>query len=95
MPGIYINTYEVTKLMVDWMNDNHVNHSESDLLVLCHKTHWLGCKMVLKKFNLSAQRTPADIPYDRHSQQWYTRGPIHAFLGKSIRIFSYIFRRQI
>lgn len=94
-PGVYINTYEVTEAMVAWMKAHQIDPRQSDIFIVCHATHWAGCKLVLRKFDISARRLPINVPYDRNSLHWYTRTPGLAFLGKIVHGVSYLLRGQL
>jgi hypothetical protein len=93
-PGVYINTYDVIREMTNWMSARSLDRENIRLTVMCHQTHWAGCRMILRKFKLSATRVPVRIPYDRLSYQWYTRSALHALAGKAVRGGLYLFLRE-
>lgn len=94
-PGVYINTYQVMEQMAEWFSNHSIDYKNIELWVLCHQAHWPGCQRVLKRLGLEANRIPVFIPYDPDSYQWYTRGPIRAFLGYLFRGLRYLFKKEI
>jgi len=94
-PGVYVNSFEVAKAMDDWLKSKQIDSSKNEVRVICHATHWSGLRMVLKKLKIQATRIPFIIPYDPNSSQWYTRGPLRAFVGKAFHFFGYLFRGEL
>lgn len=93
--GEYLNTYDVTALMVTWLKRRNVDLGNVDVAVVCHATHWRGCQLVLRKFGLKAGRVAMEVPYDPQSAHWYTRTPWQAFCGKLVHGFAYLLRGQL
>ena len=94
-PGVYINTFQVIQDLINWLMGHNLSPSKNQIWIICHSTHWGGIKAVLKKFNLTAQKISANIPYDPNSHQWYTRGPFRAFIGKILHGIGYLSRGEI
>ncbi|MEK7652223.1 MAG: hypothetical protein AAB351_03450 [Patescibacteria group bacterium] len=69
-----------------------LNLNEIEYVVLCKEEHYSGCRGLLFQ-QLRARgvvypqisRAPIKVPFDRHSAQWYTRGPIRVLLYKIYR----------
>ena len=91
----YINTFDCMKMMLDKTKQNF-DLNETEIFVLCHQMHWLGCKRVLSKLGVkNAKRIDVRIPYDPESDHWYTRSFTSTVLGYFVRGFSYILRKQV
>ncbi|MEK7160860.1 MAG: hypothetical protein AAB724_02430 [Patescibacteria group bacterium] len=94
-PGKYINTYEVATAFAKWAKNKGIDTAQADIGIMCHQTHWKGCKLVLKKRNIQASRIQVFVPYDPNSHQWYTRGPLRAFISKILHGVGYFLRDEI
>lgn len=93
--GEYLNTHDVTESMTEWLKNKGIDLGTAELTVVCHATHWRGCQLVLRKFNLTARRLPMNVPYDPESAHWYTRSAWQAFLGKLVHGVMYLLRGQL
>lgn len=93
--GEYLNTYEVTSLMLAWLKLRNIDLENTDIAVVCHATHWRGCQLVLRKFGVTACRLSMNVPYDPDSAHWYTRTPWQAFCGKIVHGVAYLLRGQL
>ncbi len=89
--GTYLDTPEVISQMLAWLPVYRLNGIRVRVWVACHKTQWKACRYFLRKwYGIHARRVALDVPYDRHSGQWQTRGPLGAFFYKPVAIFRYL-----
>lgn len=94
-PGIYLNTYEVTIAMKNFLQTKNIGASNASIAVMCHKAHWIGVKAIFRNLSLQGYRLNVNIPYDPDSFQWYTRGRLRTILGYILHSFGYFFRGEL